>query len=114
MINLSKIKEVYNNLLNNFLYYLGVNIPEYYIINPIEELTNMEKTELEILTEIVVDNHEEEFRILDTGDDAGAHFALYLPIGSDTGKISKVVKGKIKKTLIIITTPPGYIGSILK
>ena len=75
---------------------------------------NIEKTELEILTEIVVDNHDEEFRILDTGDDAGAHFALYVPIGSDTSKILKAVKGNIKKTLIIITTPPGYIGCILK
>ena len=75
---------------------------------------NMEKSELEILTEIVVDNHEEEFRILDTGDDAGSHFALYVPIGSDTSKILQNVSGKIKKTLIIITTPPGYIGSILR
>ena len=110
MINLSKIKEIYNN----FLYYLGVKTPIYCIINPIEEIMNIEKTELEILTEIVVDNHEEEFRILDTGDDAGSHFALYVPIGSDTGKISKAAKGKIKKTLIIITTPPGYIGLILR
>ena len=114
MINLNKIFDIYNNLLNNFLYYLGVNIPEYYIINPIEELTKMEKTELEILTEIVIDNHEEEFRILDTGDDAGSHFALYVPIGSDTSKILKESKDKIKKTLIIITTPPGYIGCILR
>lgn len=74
----------------------------------------MEKTELEILTEIVVDNHEEEFRILDTGDDAGAHFALYVPIGSDTSVISKAAAGKIKKTLIIITTPPGYIGTVMR
>ena len=74
----------------------------------------MEKTELEILTEIVVDNHEEEFRILDTGDDAGAHFDLYVPIGSDTSVISKAAAGKIKKTLIIITTPPGYIGTIMR
>jgi hypothetical protein len=114
LINLNKIKEVYNNLLNNFLYYLGVNIPEYYIINPIEELTNMEKTELEILTEIVVDNHEEEFRILDTGDDAGSHFALYVPVGSETTIIAKEADAKIKKSLIIIITPPGYIGTVMR
>ena len=57
---------------------------------------------------------DEEFRILDTGDDAGSHFAIYVPIGSDTDKILKATKGKIEKTLIIITTPPGYIGCILR
>ena len=66
------------------------------------------------MTEIVVDHHEEEFRILETGDDGGAHFALYVPIGSETDIISKLATEKIKKRLIIITTPPGYIGSILR
>ena len=74
----------------------------------------MEKTELDILTEIVVDNHEEEFRILDTGDDAGPHFALYVPIGSDTSVILAEASKKIKKTLIIITKPVGYIGTIMR
>jgi len=110
LISLNKIKEIYNNLLLLF----SCKTTTYCIINPIGEIMNIEKTELEILTEIVVDNHDEEFRILDTGDDAGAHFALYVPIGSDTSKILKAVKGNIKKTLIIITTPPGYIGCILK
>ena len=74
----------------------------------------MSKTEKDILTEIVVDHHEEEFRIIETGDDGGSHFALYVPEGSDTNMISKLAAEKIKKRLIIITTPTGYIGTILR
>jgi len=84
-----------------------------YIINPIEELT-LCKSDKDILTEIVVDNHEEEFRILETGDDGGSHFALYVPVGSETDIIAKLAGEKIKKRLIVITTPNGYIGTILK
>ena len=94
--------------------WLGVNPPKHYIINPIEEIINMSRTEKDILTEIVVDNHEEEFRIIETGDDGGSHFALYVPKGSDTDVIAKLSAEKIKKRLIIITTPPGYIGTILR
>lgn len=75
----------------------------------------MTKSEKDILIEIVVDNHDEEFRILETGDDGGSHFALYLPEYSDIKKIKKLVEEKrFKKRVIIITTPTGYIGSILK
>jgi len=74
----------------------------------------MQRTEKDILTEIVVDNHEEEFRILETGDDGGSHFALYVPQGSETDIIAKLAAANIKKRLIIITTPPGYIGTILR
>ena len=74
----------------------------------------MSKSEKDILIDIVVDHHEEEFRILETGDDGGSHFALYVPEGSETDKISKLASEKIKKRLIIITTPPGYIGTILR
>jgi len=74
----------------------------------------MTKSEKDILTEIVVDNHEEEFRILETGDDGGAHFALYVPQGSNTEIIVKEAAEKINKRLIVITTPPGYIGTILR
>ena len=74
----------------------------------------MQRTEKDILTEIVVDNHEEEFRILETGDDGGSHFALYVPQGSDTDIIAKLAAENIKKRLIIITAPPGYIGTILR
>ena len=114
MISLSKIKSIYNSFLKNFLIWLGVNPPKSYIINPIEEIIKMEKSEKDILTEIVVDNHEEEFRILETGDDGGSHFALYVPKGSKTDIISKLASEKIKKRLIIITTPQGYIGTILR
>ena len=75
----------------------------------------MEKTEKDILTDIVIDNHEEEFRIKETGDDGGAHFAIYVPKGSDTDKIQEeIVNKKIKKRVIIIEAPHGYIGTILK
>ena len=75
----------------------------------------MSMSEKDILTEIVVDNHEEEFRIKETGDDGGAHFALYVPRGSDTSRIQEeIVIKNIKKRVIIIETPPGYIGTILK
>ena len=74
----------------------------------------MNKSEKDILTEIVVDNHEEEFRILETGDDGGSHFALYVPRGSKTEIISKLAAERIQKRLIVITTPPGYIGTILR
>ena len=74
----------------------------------------MSRTEKDILTEIVVDHHEEEFRIIETGDDGGSHFALYVPKGSDTDVIAKMAANKIKKRLIIIITPPGYIGTILR
>jgi len=114
LINLNKIKNIYNNIKNNFLTWLGVKTPDYCIINPIEELIEMNKSEKDILTEIVVDNHEEEFRIIETGDDGGSHFALYVPIGSDTDIITKLAAEKIKKRLIIITTPVGYIGTILR
>jgi len=75
----------------------------------------MEKTDKDILTSIVVDNHEDEFRIKETGDDGGAHFSLYLPEYSDTKLLQELIKNSnIKKRVIIITTPVGYIGSILK
>ena len=75
----------------------------------------IKKSEKDILTEIVVDNYEEEFRIKETGDDGGSHFALYVPKGSDTSKIQEeIIEKKIKKRVIIIETPHGYIGSILK
>ena len=75
----------------------------------------MPKTEKDILTEIVIDNHEEEFRIKETGDDGGSHFALYVPRGSDTKVIQEeIINKEIKKRVIIIETPPGYIGTILK
>ena len=75
----------------------------------------IKKSEKDILTDIVVDNHEEEFRIKETGDDGGAHFALYIPKGSDTTQIQKqIIEKKIKKRVIIIETPHGYIGTILK
>tara|TARA_Y100000592_G_C5427292_1_gene296464 strand:- start:820 stop:1164 length:345 start_codon:yes stop_codon:yes gene_type:complete len=114
LISLSKIKSIYNNFKINFLIWLGVKTPEYCIINPVEEIINMNKSEKDILTEIVVDNHEEEFRILETGDDGGSHFALYVPVGSETDIIARLAAEKIKKRLIIITTPPGYIGTILR
>ena len=114
MISLNRIKKIYNNLKDNFLIWLGVNPPKYCIINPIEEIINMSKTERDILTEIVVDNHEEEFSILETGDDGGSHFALYVPEGSETDEIARLAANQIKKRLIIITTPPGYIGTILR
>ena len=74
----------------------------------------MNMSEKDVLTEIVVDHHEEEFRILETGDDGGSHFALYVPVGSKTELIAKEAAEKIKKRLIIMTTPPGYIGTILR
>lgn len=115
MISLNKFEIIYNNLKNKFLIFLGVKTPEYCIINPVQEIINMSKSEKDILTEIVVDNHEEEFRIKETGDDGGAHFALYVPKGSDTTKIQKeIVNKKIKKRVIIIEAPHGYIGTILK
>ena len=114
MINLNKLKSIYNNLKENILVWLGVNPPKHCIINPIEEIINMSKSEKDILTEIVVDNHEEEFRILETGDDGGSHFALYVPEGSETDEIARLASENIKKRLIIITTPPGYIGTILR
>ena len=115
MINLNKIKVIYNNLKENILVWLGVNPSKHCIINPIEEIINMSKTEKDILTEIVVDNHEEEFRIKETGDDGGSHFALYVPVGSDTTNIQQeIVNKQIKKRVIIIETPEGYIGTILK
>lgn len=114
MISLSRIKSIYKNIKENILVWLGVNPPWHCIINPIEEITKLNKSEKDILTEIVVDHHEEEFRILETGDDGGSHFALYVPQGSETDIISKLAAEKIKKRLIIITTPPGYIGTILR
>ena len=114
MISLNRIIKIYNNIKNNFLIWWGVKIPEYCIINPIGEIMELNKSEKDILTEIVVDNHEEEFRILETGDDGGSHFALYVPVGSDTEVISKLAADKIKKRLIIITAPEGYIGTILR
>lgn len=74
----------------------------------------MSKEEKDILTEIVVDNHDEEFRVIDTADDAGSHFALYLPVNSDTSVIRKEITKKIKKRVIIIETPEGYIGTIMR
>lgn len=114
MISLNKFKSFYNNLKKNILIWLGVNPPKNYIINPMEEIIKMKKSEKDILTEIVVDNHEEEFRILETGDDGGSHFALYVPEGSETDEIARLASENIKKRLIIITTPPGYIGTILR
>ncbi len=114
MISLSKIKGIYKKYKNKFFIWLGVNPPENCIINPVGEIINMSKTEKEILTDIVIDNHEEEFRIIETGDDGGSHFALYVPQGSDTDKIAKIASESVKKRLIIITTPDGYIGTIMK
>ena len=110
MISLNKLKEIYKKIINKFFVVNNIQIDH----NKIMEEITMTKSEKDILTEIVVDNHEEEFRILETGDDGGAHFALYVPQGSDTNIIAKEAAEKIKKRLIIITTPPGYIGTILR
>ena len=113
-MNISYFIKIYNKLKNKLLIFLGVKFNKNHIINPKEEIIDMEKTEKDILAEIVVDNHEEEFRILETGDDGGSHFALYVPVGSDTDVIARLASEKIKKRLIIITTPVGYIGTILR
>ena len=110
MISLNKIKYIYKKILNKIF---GVKNYQFIHNKIVEEIT-LKKSEKDILTEIVVDNHEEEFRIIETGDDGGAHFALYVPVGSDTKNISKLAAATIKKRLIIITTPPGYIGTILR
>lgn len=110
MINLNKIQNIYKKIINKFF---GVNFNKIKNNKIIEGLT-LCKSDKDILTEIVIDNHEEKFRILETGDDGGPHFALYVPKESDTKEISKLAKEKVKKRLIIITTPPGYIGTILK
>ncbi len=93
--------------------FFNVNPPRIKDNITVEELF-MSKSEKDILTEIVIDHHEEEFRILETGDDGGSHFALYVPIGSNTDVIAKLAAEKLKKRLIIITTPIGYIGTILR
>ena len=110
MINLNKLQLIYKKIIDKFF---GVNFHKIED-NISEEELIMRKSEKDILTEIVVDHHEEEFRILETGDDGGAHFALYVPQGSETDVIAKLASEKIKKRLIIITTPPGYIGTILR
>lgn len=110
MINLNKIKEIYKKIIDKIFGVNNIQISH----NKIMEELLMNKSDKDILTEIVVDNHEEEFRILETGDDGGAHFALYVPQGSETNIIAKEAAEKIKKRLIIITTPPGYIGTILR
>ncbi len=74
----------------------------------------MEKTDKDILTDIILENHEEEFRILEKGDDSGHHFSVYLPKGSKTKLIQQLVLEKVKTRTIIITTPIGYIGTILR
>ena len=116
MISLNKIKDKYKKFKNNFLIWLGVNPQKTYDNNiiEIEEIIQMIKSEKDILTEIVIDNHEEEFRILETGDDGGAHFSLYVPRGSDTLAIEKEIIKKIKKRVIIIETPLGYIGTVMR
>lgn len=110
MINLNKLQEIYKKIIDKFF---SVNIHKNKEYKTVEEIT-MNRSEKDILTEIVVDNHEEEFRILETGDDGGSHFALYVPIGSETEDISRLAAEKINKRLIIITTPRGYIGTILR
>ena len=110
MISLNKIKYIYKKILDKIF---GVKNNQFVHNKIVEEIT-LKKSEKDILTEIVVDNHEEEFRILETGDDGGAHFALYVPRGSETDKIANLASEKLKKRLIIITTPPGYIGTILR
>jgi CRISPR/Cas system-associated protein Cas10 (large subunit of type III CRISPR-Cas system) len=114
LISLSRISKIYNNNVKKILCWLGVKQQKHYIVNPIEEIILVSKTEKDILTDIVIEHHEEEFRILETGDDGGSHFALYVPIGSETDIIAKLAAEKIKKRLIIITTPTGYIGTILR
>lgn len=81
----------------------------------VEGIKEVNKTEKEILTDIIIDNHEEEFRIIESGDDAGSHFAVYIPSGSNAKTIQKeIIKNKIKKTVIIIETPEGYIDAIMR
>ena len=110
LINLNKIKQIYKKIIDKIFGVNNIQIGH----NKIMEELLMNKSEKDVLTEIVVDNHEEEFRILETGDDGGSHFALYVPQGSETNIIAKEAAEKIKKRLIIITTPPGYIGTILR
>ena len=56
----------------------------------------MEKTDKDILTDIILDNHEEEFRIIEAGDDSGHHFSVYLPVNADTKLIQQLVLEKVK------------------
>ena len=115
MINLNSIRKLYKNLKNKYLTWLGVNLVNLDNINTTEYLIDMSKTEKDILTDIIIDNHEEEFRIIEAGDDAGSHFAVYVPAGANSKSIRKeITNKKIKKTVIIIETPPGYIGCIMR
>tara|TARA_R110001583_G_scaffold188626_1_gene350933 strand:+ start:144 stop:488 length:345 start_codon:yes stop_codon:yes gene_type:complete len=114
LINLNKINKIYNNLKNNFLVWIGVNPPKSCIIKPIEEIILMSKSAKDLLTDIVIDNHEEEFRIKETGDDSGSHLALYVPVNTDTSVIEEEIFKKIKKRVIIIETPEGYINTLMR
>lgn len=115
MIKINKINEIYNNLKKNFLIWLGVNSPDNCIIDPVEEVKHMNnKSAKDLLTDIVIDNHEEEFRIKETGDDSGSHLALYVPVNTDTSIIEEEIFKKIKRRVIIIETPPGYINTFMK
>ena len=114
MISLNKISDYYKKIKNNFLIWLGVNPPDNCIINPVEEVKYMNKSEKDMLTDIIIDNHEEEFSIKEAGDDSGSHFAIYLPVHTDTVIIEKLINEKIKKRVIIIETPPGYINEFFR
>lgn len=74
----------------------------------------MIKTEKEILTDIVVDNHDLEFKIKESGDDSGRHFELFVPVDSDTDLLQKLILEKIKKRVVIIETPQGYIDCFMR
>ena len=74
----------------------------------------MSDSEKDILTEIVIENHDEEFKIRESGDDSGRHFELFLPINSNSDLLQKLIIDKIKKRVVIIETPPGYIKEFLR
>jgi len=74
LISLNKINEYYKKIKNYFFKWLGVNLSKTNDTNTVEniekeEKIHMNKSEKDILTDIVIENHEEEFRIKETGDD---------------------------------------------
>ena len=74
----------------------------------------MTTSEKDLLTEIVLENHDEEFKIRESGDDSGSHYELFLPVNSNSDLLQSLIIEKIKKRVVIIETPVGYIKEFLR
>lgn len=70
---------------------------------------------IESIITAVVDSVETEFHVAIKTDDAGPHYCVYIPHGTEVKKLRKSIFSLgLKKRCLIVYVPEGYIETFLR